>query len=345
MSRRRVVLAVQDGPLPGGDPGDEGTGDLEDIIGERPVIESWGDVVDIVTGALSDLANSFIANLPLFIVGLLVFLLGVLVARYVARWTEHGLRRTPADRVVIHLTGRLVRFVIVVLFVITAFSIAGVNVGAALATLGLVGLALAFALQNILENFVAGVLLLVRKPFRAGDQIRTGEHEGTVEEIDLRVTRLLSYDGELVLVPNSDVFRNPLINLTRRAMRRTEVHVGVDYRDDHDRAREVLREAVTAVEGVMAQPEPQVLLHDLADSSVEFALLYWTAPDIRSVRNVRDRVLASAKSALEAEGMTIPWPIRTLAFDTPVEVRGGDGARSTSDVPGDANRSGPEGPG
>jgi small conductance mechanosensitive channel len=332
MAPGRAVSAVEGPPVPGDEPPPADEDGLEEILGERPEIESWGDIVDIVRAALVDLAEAFLANLPLFIVGLLVFLLGVLVAQYASRWTEHGMRRTPADRVVINLTGRLVRFTVVVLFAITAFSIAGVNVGAALATLGLVGLALAFALQNILENFVAGILLLVRKPFRAGDQIRTGEHEGTVEEIDLRVTRLLSYDGELVLVPNSEVFRSPLVNLTRRAMRRTEVHIGVDYRDDHDRAREVLHEALASVDGVMAHPEPQVLLHELADSSVDFALMYWTVPDIRSVRDVRDRVLATAKSALESAGMTIPWPIRTLVVDTPVEVRDGERALRSDDA-------------
>jgi small conductance mechanosensitive channel len=209
----------------------------------------------------------------------------------------------------------------VVVFAIAAFAVAGVNVGAALATLGLAGLALAFALQNILENFVAGILLLIRKPFRAGDQIRSGEFEGTVEEIDFRVTRMVSYDGELTLIPNSDVFRNPLINLTRRATRRTIVCIGIDYRDDHHRVRDILLDAVRETEGVMELPEPLVQLVELGESSVDFEVLYWTLPDIRSVREVRHHVLANAKSAVESAGMTIPWPIRTLDFDNSLELR------------------------
>jgi small-conductance mechanosensitive channel len=134
-----------------------------------------------------------------------------------------------------------------------------------------------------------GLILLVRKPFRAGDLIRTNDFEGTVEDIDLRVTRLIDYDGELILIPNRDVYTHPLVNLTRRGVRRTTAVVGVDYRDDHDR-------------------------------SVNFEVRYRTAADIRTVRHTQDRVLATAKRGIQDAGMTIPWPIRTLVVDGPINV-------------------------
>lgn len=315
----RLLFVARDLPGPDEDPP---TGDDVDEIfdPERVRIESLQDVWDLIEATLTSLVRSFIEQLPLIVLALLLFLLGAVIARYISRWTERGLQRTAADRVVIGLTGKLIRFVILVVFAITAFSVTGVNVGAALATLGLAGLALAFALQNILENFVAGLLLLIRKPFRAGDQIRSADLEGTVQEIDLRVTRIISYDGELVLIPNADVFRNPIVNLTRRGRRRTIVSVGVDYRDDHERARDVLLEAVRGVSGVLDQPEARVLLHELGESAVEFHLLYWSLPDIATVIGTRDRVLASAKTAVEAAGMTIPWPIRTVSFDNRLGV-------------------------
>ncbi|HEX2027906.1 MAG TPA: mechanosensitive ion channel family protein [Nitriliruptorales bacterium] len=297
----------------------------EPLLMERDV-DDFAEALELVRDTVESLVAGFLAHLPLIAVGVALFLLGLLVARWVGTWTERGLRRTSADAVVIGLSGRLARFVTVLAFALLALAIAGVKVGAALATLGIAGLALAFALQNILENFVAGVILMVRKPFRAGDQIQTGEFEGTVEEIDLRVTRLQTYDGVTVLMPNADVFRNPLCNLTRRGRRRTTVTVGIDYRDDHDRAREVLMGAVRSVPAVLENPEPEVLLTELGDSSVDFELRYWTLPDIRSVRHAQDRVLSAAKSAVAEAGMTIPWPIRTLSFDNAVRVRG-DGAR------------------
>lgn len=139
-------------------------------------------------------------------------------------------------RVVTGLGERLVRLLVVVAAALLALSVAGVPVGAALAGLGIAGLAIAFALQSILENFVAGIILILRKPFTHGEQIVIGEHEGTVDDIDLRVTRLVDYDGEQIIIPNGEVFSSTILNLIRRGKRRTRVVVGIDYRDDHNAA-------------------------------------------------------------------------------------------------------------
>jgi small conductance mechanosensitive channel len=273
---------------------------------------SW---LELIAEAAESLAAGFLARLPLIALGILVIILGLIAVRFAVRWTEMGLRRARADVAVQRLVGNLLRVLLVLLVFLFALSIMGVEVGAVLAGLGLAGLALAFALQNILENFVAGMLILIRKPFRPGDQIESNEFSGTVEDIDLRVTRLRDFDDEIVLIPNATVFTEPIINLTRMGRRRTRVIVGIDYRDDHDRAQQILAAAVREVDGVLATPEPEVLCIELGDSSVDFEVSYWTLPQMREVRFVRDRVLRACKSAVEAEGMTIPWPIRTLAAD------------------------------
>ncbi|MDP8930265.1 MAG: mechanosensitive ion channel family protein [Actinomycetota bacterium] len=269
---------------------------------------------------LSGLVEGFFENLPLVFLALLVLAGGVILSHLVARGAERALRRRSADRVAERLTFQLVRTIMVIAAILLALSVAGVPVGSAVATLGLAGIAIAVAVQSILENFISGIVLLMRKPFRAGDQIKTNDYEGTVEDLDLRVTRLLTYEGELVLIPNADVFKNPIVNLTRRGRRRSCVEIGVDYRDDHDDAREVILRAIADVPGVLAAPEPQVLLTELGDSSVNFEILYWTLPDIRSVRSVQDRVLAAAKRGIQDAGMTIPWPIRTVAWDGPLRT-------------------------
>jgi small conductance mechanosensitive channel len=273
---------------------------------------SW---LELIAEAAESLAAGFLVRLPLIALGILVIILGLIAVRFAVRWTEMGLRRARADVAVQRLVANLLRVLLVLLVFLFALSIMGVEVGAVLAGLGLAGLALAFALQNILENFVAGMLILIRKPFRPGDQIESNEFSGTVEDIDLRVTRLRDFDDEIVMIPNATVFTEPIINLTRLGRRRTRVIVGIDYRDDHDRAKEVLAAAVREVDGVLATPEPEVLCIELGDSSVDFEVSYWTLPQMREVRFVRDRVLRACKSAVEAEGMTIPWPIRTLAAD------------------------------
>lgn len=280
-----------------------------------------GDPLEPTMESVEGLVEGFLVNLPVIGIALALAVIGIVVAFTLASGVRKTLERTRADPVAIDFTVRILRIVGILAAVLIGFAIAGVEVGPALAGLGLAGLAVAFAVQSILENFIAGIILLIRRPFRAGDQIRTGDFEGTVQDIDLRVTRVIDYDGVLVLIPNVDVYTNPVVNLTRRGKRRTVLTVGIDYRDDHDAAREVLRGAVTGVDGVLADPAPEVLLTELGESSVDFQVRYWTQPDIRSVRYTQDRVLAATKRAIEDAGMTIPWPIRTLVMDGPVAVR------------------------
>jgi small conductance mechanosensitive channel len=291
------------------------------ILDDVEPISDPGELLELVRDAVAVLLRDFVARLPLIVLSIVVLAVGLALAATVVRIVERGLDRSRVEHAAQRLVGNLLRATLVLLVLLLALSIAGVQVGAVLAGLGLAGLALAFALQNILENFVAGILILIRKPFRRGDQIETHDFQGTVEDIDLRVTRIRDFDGELVLVPNAMVFTEPIINLTRLGPRRTRLVIGVDYRDDHDDARAVLLEALQGVEGVLDSPPCEVLLTELADSSVDFELAYWTRPQIREVRHVRDRVLSTCKRALEDAGMTIPWPIRTLAGEASLRVR------------------------
>lgn len=288
------------------------------ILAAAPVAGSASEAADAV-GDVADDARVFgetlVERVPIIATAAFVGAIGIVLSLVLANAVERALARTRADQVAVVLLSRIVRLVGVIGALLLALAIAGVPLGSVLAALAVAGVAVGLAVQGILENFIAGIILLVRKPFSAGDQIRTGEFEGTIDSIDLRVTRLIDYDGELIMVPNRDVYNQPLVNLTRRGKRRTVVVVGVDYRDDHDDARAVILQAVCAVDGVLDQPEPDVLLTELGESSVNFEVRYWTLPDIRSVRRTQDRVLAAAKRGIQEAGMTIPWPIRTLVPD------------------------------
>ncbi|MDP8978195.1 MAG: mechanosensitive ion channel family protein [Actinomycetota bacterium] len=277
-------------------------------------------MIDELARPVERLGAAALEALPLLGAAAVFIVLGLVAAGLVARAAERAMRRTSADPSAVGLLTRVSRTAVIVAVVIYALEILGVRVGPLLAGLGIAGLAVGLALQGILENFVCGIILLLRRPFRAGDQIMTNDYEGTVQQIDTRVTRLRDYDGRLVLIPNAEVYKQPLVNLTRLGSRRTSVFVGVDYRDDADRARAVIGDAVGRVEGVASDPAPEVLLTELAESSVLFEVRYWTAPDIATVRQVQDRVLAAAKRGVQDAGMTIPWPIRTLAMDGPVRL-------------------------
>ena len=295
---------------------------LRDV--EAPDLSELTDpdtVRTLVTEAVTELAGDLLARLPLIVLAILVLILLLLLVRLVVGGVKRGMKRAEVDFTVRRLVANLLRLVLIALVLVLALSIAGVEVGAVLAGLGLIGLGLALALQKILENFIAGILILMRKPFSRGEIVVTNGFEGFVEDIDLRATVLRLYDGTLTLIPNADVFTEPLTNLTRRGNRRGAVQVGIDYRDDHEAAREVLRAAVTSVDEVLEDPPPAVLLTALGDSSVDFEVRFWLHAEDSVLPFVEDQVLSACKIAIEAAGMTIPWPIRTLAADKhPLQV-------------------------
>ncbi len=276
--------------------------------------------LDTIAQKVSELYEAGLKSLPLIGIAVVAGVLAFVVARLFASLTERGLKRSGARPIAVGLLSKLARGGLYLLAALFTLSVAGVPIGSVLGALAVFGIAIGLAAQEVFGNFIAGLILLWRQPFESGDQIVTGDHEGTVQTIDLRVTELLDYDGRVILVPNHDVFTNPLINLTRRDRRRTRVVIGVDYDDDHNAAREVIRAAVQAVDGVLDDPPVQVLLTELGESSVNFEVRYWTGPKIAEVRAVQDRVLSDAKSALDEAGMTIPWPVRTLVVDTPVTI-------------------------
>ena len=330
--RHGLELAQDVTPEEGGEDGllrDVDPIELSELADPRTFLE-------LVRGAFADVLAGVADRVPWLLVALAVLVALLLAGRLLASVVNRGMRRTGVDFAVRRLVVNLLRLGSVGLALLVSLSIAGVEVGAALAAIGLVGLALAFALQNILENQISGVLILLRKPFVRGDLILTNGYEGYVEDIDLRVTTLREHDGLTTMIPNAHVLTNSLTNFTRRGTRRTTVTIGIDYRDDHDRAREVLRDAVVGVEGVLEDPPHEVLLVGLGDSSVDVEVRFWTAADNKMVRQTRDRVLAACKSAVEAAGMTIPWPIRTLAADrVPLAIDLGSGTdRPAADLDG-----------
>jgi small conductance mechanosensitive channel len=153
-------------------------------------------------------------------------------------------------------------------------------------TLGIGGVALGFAFKDIFQNFVAGILLLVGQPFRVGDQIRMGEHEGTVDEILTRATYLKTYDGRRVIIPNSDLFTNAVTVNTAFATRRMEYDIGIGYGDDIEAARAIVLGVLGSIDGVLPDPKADVIVVALADSTVVLRARWWSSS--RGARGCRD---------------------------------------------------------
>jgi small conductance mechanosensitive channel len=238
-----------------------------------------------------------------------------------------------ADRRLGRTLGRFLSVVVVAVGAVYALDVVGVRIGPLLGALGVGGIALAFAAQDILQNLIAGVLLQVRHPFRVRDQIGSGDFEGTVEDINLRTVELTTYDGLTVYLPNAEVLKNPIVNYTRTPTSRTELTVGVAYDTDLSHAQQVLIDACRDAEGVQSKPPPEAWVLEFGESSIDIVLRYWHAADIASRWRVRSNVAVSVKRALDAAGITIPFPQRTLWFgpgNTQLQVDDGSRAHGPS---------------
>ena len=242
--------------------------------------------------------------------------LGAIVASIVVRRTVGRVLSGKMADFAARLIARVAAATVLIFGLIYALEQLGVAIGPLVGALGVAGVAIAFALQDILENLLSGVLLLVRRPFVVGDQVTSNEYDGTVDDVNLRTTVLKTFDGQRVYLPNSAVWKNPIVNRTELGSRRTTLALGVSYDTDLDAAQQVMVEAVAAVEGVRQAPEPEAWVHSFGNSSIDFAVRFWHDPSIADEWKVRDGVARSLKRRLDAEGIDIPFPQRVLRFHT-----------------------------
>jgi small conductance mechanosensitive channel len=229
----------------------------------------------------------------------------VLVARIVRRGVERALRRTDAERHVVVVVATLAFYVAAALGIVVALSIGGVNLGVLIGSLGLATVALGFALQDIVGNFTAGIVLLLEHPFTEGDHIAVAEAEGEVEEIRVRATRLRAPDGQLVMVPNKLLFTEVLTNFSATMRRRVEVLLEIPYGQDVARARELLLAAAAEAEGVSQDPPPRVLTSGLGQEARSLRLWFWVDSRSDDPLRVRSELLDTAEQRLRAAGISL----------------------------------------
>lgn len=184
-----------------------------------------------------------------------------------------------------------------------------------LAGVGIIGIALGFAFQDIAANFVAGILLNIRRPFTDGDLVETNGFFGHVERIDLRATRVRTLEGQLVLIPNKSVFGNPITNYAAGPQRRMDLRCGVTYGEDLEKARSVALAAMEDVANRRTDREPELFYEEFADSSINFVLRLWLRDsEQRTFLEARSDAVIRLKKAFDANDVTIPFPIMTLDF-------------------------------
>lgn len=250
--------------------------------------------------------------LPKLFAALVILVLGLYVAGLVSNIVLRWLKRREVDGEVALLLARISRWGLVALAVTMALQQVGFQITAFLAGLGAVGFALGFALQDVSQNLVAGILLLLMQPFDIGDLIEVQGYTGVVEDVNLRATELRTLDGRLVLIPNADVFTASIVNFSRTPRRRVDLEVGVGYDSDLQQVQEVTLQAMRALPFVLNDPAPIVWFHTFGDSSINLTVYFWIEAADLLVPEARSRALQALFQAYNAAGIDIPFPIRTV---------------------------------
>ena len=244
---------------------------------------------------------------------LIIFTVAIVLSRFAKVGLERGLRRR-IDPALATLIARLIGYLVVIVGVVYSLESLGVAIVPILGALGIAGIALAFAFQDILENFVAGVLLQLQRPFTYGDQIMINDHEGTVHAIDSRIVTIITPSGETIKIPSATVIKADINNYTQQGQRRTGIPIGVAYGSDLRQAEEALRSAVEGADGVRTHPAAEVYLTGFGDSSIDFEVRYWHEPSIATFWRVRHEVAYRIERALDEADITIPFPQRTMWY-------------------------------
>lgn len=270
-------------------------------------------------------------NIGLALVVLLVFwFLAIGVARLIRSAAHRRDRPSLGD-----VGGALARWLIIILGVMLAATIVAPSLtpGDLIAGLGVSSVAIGFAFKDILQNMLAGILILLRQPFEVGDQIVSGGHEGTVERIETRATILKTYDGRRVVVPNADIYTDSVVVNTAFEERRSQYDIGVGCNDDWQEARRIMLETCRGVEGVLDEPAPETIPIELGDFANVIRLRWWTKSDRASQIHTFGEVLQAVYIALDDAGIDMPYPTQVHLWHDQTEEWDGDRRRQREGWP------------
>lgn len=289
---------------------------------------------------LQSMVNGFLALLPNIAIALIVFFIFFFVGRSVKRIVRHLTRNRRQARNLGLVLGRLAQgaIVLVGLFVALSIVIPSIKANDLVQLLGISGVAIGFAFRDILQNFLAGILILLTEPFQINDQIVFKSFEGTVENIETRATTIRTYDGRRIVIPNAELFTNSVTVNTAFDNRRMEYDVGIGYGDDIEQARQLILESMYEIPEVLRDPAPDAIVVDLAASTVNIRARWWIHPPRRAdVLDLQDKVLTRIKNKLTANGIDMPFPTQQILFHDQTEETDGDRTRQREGWPAGKN--------
>ena len=281
------------------------------------------EAIKLLTNKLTLWVKEFIRLLPNIVLAAVILVLGLYVAKLIRKLALKLIRKVSHIETINNLFASVMYAVAVgvVFFIVLSVLNLDKAVTSILAGAGILGLALAFAFQDIAANFMSGIFLSFRRPLEVGDIVKTNEEMGVVEKISLRDTMIRTFEGQRVIIPNKDVFQNKIENYTVLGKRRLDLAVGVSYGDNLQKVKDVALAAAKKV-SVRAQDEEITLFYnEFGDSSINFSIRIWMQDTAQpTFLQGRHEAIMHIKEAFDANDIMIPFPIRTLDFG----IKGGE---------------------
>ncbi len=263
---------------------------------------------------MEDLATKFQESLtaygPSLVAAVLILVVGWIAARIASRVTRRLLTRANVDPTLVAFVTSLTYVGMMAFVVIAAVGKLGVQTASFVAVIAAAGLAIGFALQGSLSNFAAGVMLILFRPFKVGDRVDAGGAAGVIVEVQMFATVFRTGDNRRIIVPNSTITGGSITNYSANDTRRIDMVFGIGYGDDISLAKQIIREILDAEERVLKDPEPQIAVSELADSTVNLFVRPWVKT--ADYGGVRSDVTERVKLAFDARGVSIPFPQRDV---------------------------------
>lgn len=266
-----------------------------------------------VTDTLDQATGWFIKNESLimdyivdFAVALLILFVGLLIAKWVSRGINRMLSLRKIDATISGFIAAMIRYTIITFTLIAVLGQVGIQTTSIIAVLGAAGLAVGLALQGSLSNFAAGVLLVIFRPLKAGEYVKIGSVEGTVTHVEIFSTTLLSADGHTIIMPNSNIIKDNIVNISREPDRRTDIIVGVAYDSQIEVVKNILNNIVMDEPRILQDKGITIRLNEMGASSLNYIVRYWTKNG--DATSVRWELLERFKNALDQNGIGIPFP-------------------------------------
>ncbi len=241
-----------------------------------------------------------------------IFLVGLWVSRFLRKFTKRFMNKSHLDVTLVSFVGNLAYAIALIFTILAALGQVGIETTSLIAVLGAAGLAVGLALQGSLTNFAAGILMIVFRPFRVGDWIEANGVNGIVEEIQVLTTAIVTLNGVQIVIPNGKLIDGNIVNYTHKPARRIDLIIGIDYSEDSDRVKQVIRDALADDPRILAEPALTVGILELGEEIVRFAVRPWVTPAHYwpVYFDTNERI----KKALDAAGIAFAIPARNIYF-------------------------------